>query len=173
MWKRKICDDFSNGTTLLEYCNVNQWINLNNHHPIADTILYASVIECGKIIGNLNMAFAIYSLCQLILYAIFISACICYLDTMKIKYKARKVFFALIPFVPMYAINMVKDSTYSLFLGIWVIFYIEIVCNRCTKKGYISFIVFGLLASLTKNIEEILVVISSFFCCVRGGKDGS
>nr|WP_297705258.1 DUF6020 family protein [uncultured Butyrivibrio sp.] len=142
-----------NGTVPIEYF-------LNNHHPFFDSFLYGGAIYLGYILGDANIGIFIYVLLQTIATGAVFSITLCSFKKLEISDVYLYGGIYVLPFVPLYIVQMGKDSTFSTCFAAWMIVYAYIVIDGFTTKRMAFLAVVSLLCSLTKKTGVYVVVIS-------------
>ncbi len=104
---------------------------LSGHHPIAHTLLMGGLTLLGdKLFGSYQTGFAIYSVLQMLIMSL-IFAYIChYLAKIKAPVSlqaASWIFFAFLPFNPLFAVSGTKDVLFSGFFALAAVLVFDAV----------------------------------------------
>ena len=136
---------------------------LNDHHPIFDTLLFGLFYKIGGKLGGYNIGVFIYVLYQAVLTSAVFSTALCVLDRfLKKAYYFQVVgfvYFAAMPFISLYVINMVKDSLYAMIFVAYFIVYLFIIKEGVDKKKLALLIILSVLQVLTKKTGVYAVLI--------------
>lgn len=136
---------------------------LNDHHPVTDTLLFTFFAEyVGGLIGSPVRGVFVYCCLQAAMTALALSIMLCRMEKMGISYQYRKagiLFLGLFPFIPLYAIGMLKDSIYSLFFILYYLLYVEIIQEEATSGRMLWLVLVSVLLSVTKKTGVYLVLI--------------
>lgn len=141
---------------------------MTTHHPVIHTFLLGKCIELGRLFVNDNFGLFLYTLLQTVVFASVLAYTIKFAKQNGVKSKMRFLLlclYALVPMFPFYAIAGVKDTYYTAFMILYVLFIFDIVKNYRHKKMslkslFYSFIVM-LLVGLFRN-NGLYVILLSF-----------
>ena len=143
-------------------------VNLTNHHPVVHTLLLGGCINLGRLFGSDNFGLFIYSIIQIGILSSTLAYTIKYFKKVKISLKVRLILlmiYSLVPMFPLYAMSAVKDTIYTSFMVLYVIFLYDFVTFNKEKKlsniKAIAIIFLLLLISLFRN-NGIYVILLSF-----------
>ncbi|CDM70234.1 putative membrane protein [Clostridium bornimense] len=143
-------------------------VNITNHHPVVHTLLLGGCISLGRFIGSDNFGLFIYSMIQIGILASTLSYTIKYLKKVNISLKVRLILlmiYSIVPMFPFYAMSAVKDTIYTSFMILYVIFLYDFITFNKEKKitniKVIYIILLLFLISLFRN-NGIYVVMLSF-----------
>ena len=148
-----------------------------DHHPWFDTLLYGWFWQMGYALGSQELGIFIYAVVQCIVLAGCLGASVCYLERLKVPYALRMaalVFCALFPFIPHYAVTILKDSTQLMFFLPWLMLWLEAARTRgamLDRKGpYVAFFLLGGMCILTKKTGLMMVAacVLILFVVMRG-----
>lgn len=142
----------------------------NDHHPVATTLLFGAFVDLGRLIHSESAGLFLYSLLQITLYA--------YAYTQALKLSQRRcpacqglvaAFYILNPFLPYYAIMMLKDS---LFAGLFLLYLLDFIkLHRAEDKPAAGlaarFILLSVLLPLSKKTGVYIVVLSNAALLLR------
>ena len=138
-----------------------------DHHPVFDTIVFGSVLEFGDLIGSQSAGLFLFSLCQCALISASLACSCCYLALLGVPTIARRILVAvcaLLPFMPLIAATMMKDSLHIAFFVFFCLACIEIVRsdgNAWEQQRFgVFLIVMASLCILTKKTGFFIVGIS-------------
>lgn len=144
---------------------------MNDHHPITCTVIFTAFYEFGKLLGSANLGIFIYNLIQSFLTAFAFSLMICSMDrwNRKVKHIQTVSFFflAIMPFVPMYVVNMVKDSLFGFIFVIYFTYYMLILFEGADRRKLLVIIITSLLLSLTKKTGLYIIIICNLALLLR------
>lgn len=143
-------------------------VNITNHHPVVHTLLLGGCIILGRSIGSDNFGLFIYSMIQIGILSATLSYTIKYLKKVNISLKVRVILlmiYSIVPMFPFYAMSAVKDTIYTSFMILYVIFLYDFITFNKEKKitniNVIYIILLLFLISLFRN-NGIYVVLLSF-----------
>lgn len=150
------------------------WVNLldknvfmTNHHPVLHTLLLGGCLKLGGFLINDNFGLFIYSFIQIIILASTLSYTIKYLKKVGVNNKIRMFLlfiYALVPMFPFYAMSGVKDTIYSSFVIIYVIFLFEFIRDyqnkKLTIKQIVLIVLLLLLIALFRNNGMYIIILS-------------
>lgn len=103
---------------------------LNNHHPIAFTMLIGTFYKLGKAIGNVNLGMFCLTMIQMLILAWIYSYSIQYLKSLGVPTIFQLVtlaFFMFFPVIQMFALTITKDSLYGGFMILVTIQFFKMV----------------------------------------------
>lgn len=115
----------------------NESVFMTNHHPIMQTYLIGWCIDFGRFILNDNFGLFIYTIIQTLIYSSVLAYSIKFLKNNNVSLKLRFILLIIYTFVPHYAfytVSAVKDTLYTAFMILLVLFMIDIVKNYKDKK---------------------------------------
>lgn len=164
-------NDFYNGTTPMPYMFVDgqEEISyfLNDAHPITTTFIMVPFVAIGKLSGYTNLGMFLYVIFQMIFTAFSFSVMIGFLDRLGCPYKARRVgllFLALMPFIPMHTICMLKDCLYAAIFVLYTVYYVAMIKKiSMGRHELLIFTILSLMTALTKKTGLYLVIICNVF----------
>lgn len=147
---------------------------INNHHPVAYTILVGATAKMGMMLGNINSAMFIFTLVQMFILIIIYSYMIQY-----IKYLGVPIIFQLIalgfimfvPMIPMYALTVTKDSIYGGFMILTTIGVMKIILEEekvfssTKEKWKIAGSFLGLMLFRNNGLYISIIIVIIF--CIR------
>ena len=110
------------------YQVLNNYQDMNNHHPIIYTIFVGIFINIGIGLGNINYGIFLYTLIQSGIMCIVIAILLQYLfinGVPKVIICIFLLYYIILPFFPSYAIIMWKDPLYSCGLLLLMLFLNE------------------------------------------------
>lgn len=151
---------------------MNGLMNLNNHHPILDTLFMGSIIvPFAHLTGRWHAAIFIYVMIQAILTAIAFSTAMVYCYK-KLKVSAswiRLLFliYGISPWIPISVQTVSKDALFSWIYVYFVIGVIEIMrtegASLACPRFFTLFTVVAILCGLTKKVGVYVVLGSVIF----------
>lgn len=138
---------------------------LTNHHPVFHTLLLGGCIKLGLLFSNFNLGLFFYTLLQTVTLISILSYTIYYLKKLSVSPMIRYIillFYAMNPVFPFYAMSTVKDTFFTCFVILYVLFLIDFVRGeKITKKQMILFLITTIFMILFRN-NGIHVFILSF-----------
>lgn len=140
---------------------------MTNHHPVMQTYLLGFCIDLGRSILNDNFGLFIYTFIQTLIYASVLAYTIKFLKNNGVSIKLRLILLSIYLVVPHYAfysVSAVKDTLYTSFMILLVLFMIDLVRNYKDKKlsnWYIFYItIVVILMSLMRHNGFYIAFIS-------------
>ena len=128
---------------------------LSDHHPVFDTVLFSVFIKLGLwIFNSANAGFFIYVLLQTLAFCFTFSFVIYVMDRLSIKKSVKIIaglFYVLFLPIPLYTIDMLKDSLFTLCFIWYFLMYLLIILEKPTKKKIILLIILSVLLGLTRK----------------------
>lgn len=138
---------------------------LTNHHPVFHTLLLGGCIKLGLLFSNFNLGLFFYTLLQTVTLISILSYTIYYLKKLNVSPIIKYIillFYAINPVFPFYAMSTVKDTFFTCFVILYVLFLIDFVREeKITKKQMILFLITTIFMILFRN-NGIHVFILSF-----------
>ena len=142
----------------------------SDHHPLFDTLLFGAFAHASEaLFGTWNYGVFLFVVLQAIFTAAVFTASVAYLVRLRIPYAVRSVVFVVycvLPFFPIYAATMLKDSLFSPLFVLYLLF----VCEAARTQGacfagrvgrIIAFAIIGVLLALTKKPGMYVVLASA------------
>lgn len=114
------------------------------HHPVFQTYLIGFCIDIGSHLINDNFGLFLYTLIQSLIYSSVFAYTIKYMSLNGIKSRSRLVVLLMYIFVPMYliySVSAVKDTLYTAFIILFVIFVFDIITKYKTVEIKYSYII--------------------------------
>lgn len=143
-------------------------VNMTAHHPVLHTYLLGFAIDIGRWILNDNFGLFLYTLLQTAVYSSVLAYSIKFARNNGIGTKWCMLLLAIYIFVPMfpfYTVAAVKDTYYTAFMILYVLFIFDIVKNYREKPISIKYMLYifvvMLLLSLFRN-NGLYVILLSF-----------
>lgn len=144
----------------------NASIFMTSHHPVTQTYLLGWCIDLGRFLINDNFGLFIYTLIQTLIYA----GILAYTCTFALKNGVAKryiflinLMYLIVPMYAFYSISAVKDTLYTAFMILFVLFIFDFVKNKkdtlINKKGYIYFFIVMLLMCLFRHNGIYIVIL--------------
>ena len=131
---------------------------ITNHHPILQTYLMGWSLSFGRSLGSDNFGLFIYTFFQSSIYASILAYSIKFLNKHGISNRWYFIVLLMYLLVPMYAfftVSAVKDTLYTAFVMLFVLWLFDIVENymdkKISKKSYIYIFFVMLLICLFRN----------------------
>ena len=143
--------------------------HFSDHHPLFDTLLYgAFALPSDKLFGTWNYGVFAFVVLQSAFTAATFSLATAYLGKVGAPRKLTAgtyLFFCLVPFYPLYAASMVKDSTFAPLFVLYFLMLVECARTRGdfltgNKRNIACFAIIGLMLALTKKPGLYLVLLS-------------
>lgn len=158
------------GTMILQFHQEPTWvlartavrgdeIFITNHHPVFLTLIYGLVVQLGLTIGNTSLAIGIFSILQMMITSLSFAIALAYfVSKTNLPVKLAKIFALCIGTFPphaLWSISMIKDTSFSICLLLFILLLIELVRTAgtaiCSLKYSLSLFALSLLVMLTKN----------------------
>lgn len=140
-------------------------VSFTNHHPIFHTLLLGWCIKLGLLFSNFNLGLFFYTLLQSVTLIAVLSYTIYYMKKIDIPFSVRfffLLFYAINPVFPFYAMSTVKDTFFTCFVILYVIFLFDLLKEKdISKKKMFVFLMIIILMILFRN-NGIHVFILSF-----------
>ena len=131
---------------------------ITNHHPILQTYLIGGCLTIGRHLGNDNFGLFIYTVIQSIVYGSILAYSIKFMNKHGLSNKYYFIVLLMYILVPMYAfftVSAVKDTLYTGFMMLFILWLFDIVENymdkKINKKSYIYVFFVMLLMCLFRN----------------------
>ncbi len=145
-------------------------VNMTTHHPVLQTVMLGISILLGRSLGSDNLGLFIYTIVQTLFLASVLSLTIKFLDKNKVPNSIKFsliLIYSLVPMFPLYAMTAVKDTYYTGFIILFVMYIIDYINNYKDKKISIKnmflLLVITLFIALFRNNGIYIVVITLFF----------
>ncbi len=142
-------------------------VNMTNHHPILHTYLLGICLSIGRIILNDNFGLFIYTLIQTVVYASTLSYTIKFLKKNDISTKYSLILLLIYGLVPMfgfYTVAAVKDTFYTSFMILFVLWIYDFIKNNKEEKkdikSYINLFIIILLLTLFRQNGKYIVILT-------------
>lgn len=156
--------------TIWELLQLYGYFPLSNQHPWFDTLIFGGFWKLGDVLGSHSITLFIFCVVQVSLTAIAFAYSLHYFDTFCPRWLviACIVFLCGMPFVPMVAQAMMKDSMFAWLFLLHVVMYIEIVRTRGEIFHNIRYLVIysiiALLCCMTKKSGFYIILIDTAVC---------
>lgn len=140
-------------------------VYFTNHHPIFHTLLLGGCIKLGLLFSNFNLGLFFYTLLQTITLISVLSYTICYMKKINISFRTRLfvlLFYALTPVFPLYAMSTVKDTFFTCFIILYVIFLFDFIKEKDISTPKMILFIFVILFMILFRNNGIHVFILSF-----------
>ena len=148
-------------------------IIFSNHFPFFSTLVYGFFIRIGLWMGNASYGLALHSVIQMVLMSVALTGACFSLYRAGIPYKYVKwgiIFVAVLPFYPLYAICMLKDTAFSIFTLLVSI----LICEAVRTHGEIwknhkfcfGFVLASLMMMFFRSQGVYIMVIVTAACIV-------
>ena len=146
------------------YLATKEGIYLNNHHPVAHTLLIHMCLKIGtNLFSSYNIGIFIFAIVQLVVMLLSISLLVQLLFQLQIaeKYIFMVILYYIIsPRIQAYMFFITKDVFFAAFSLIFVITLYKIISNNEKKKDLVLFVVSALGTILFRNDGKYLVILS-------------
>lgn len=133
---------FNERTKYVDYVvQIDENVNMTNHHPVMHTLLLGNSIKLGRTLGNDNFGLFIYSFIQIMVLASTLAWTIKFLRKNKVPDKLLLILlmiYTFVPHFPLYAMSGVKDTLYTSFVILFIIELFDYIRNY--RKDKISFL---------------------------------
>lgn len=144
---------------------INPNILMTAHHPVLHTYLLGWMISLGRFIGSDNLGLFIYTIMQTLILSSTLAYTIKVLKDNKLNTKWLFTILLIYLFVPMYgfyAISAVKDTLYTSFMILFVLFIFDCIKNnkKLNIKSLIYLFILLMLISMLRNNGKYVVVLS-------------
>lgn len=165
--------DFFNGTESMPFGFVEgqETINvfLNDGNPIFATFIFASFHLLGRLIHNYNLAMFVYVILQMLLTAFSLSYMVGSMKKWGVRDDILKLsvfFLAFMPFIPLHAISMLRDSLHSAIYVLYFTIYLDFILEQKSEdnsrtRRIIGFVILSVLIVLTKKTGIYFIIISN------------
>ena len=130
----------------------NEWVIMRNpnvlitnHHPILQTYFMGGCLTIGRHFGNDNFGLFIYTIIQSLIYASILAYSIKFMNKHNVSNKYYFIVLLMYLLVPMYAfftVSAVKDTLYTGFMMLFILFVFDIVENYLNKKISIKYLIY-------------------------------
>ena len=152
---------------------IDENVKITNHHPVTHTIILGICTQFGKLIGNDNIGIFTYTILQVILFASTFAYIIRFMKNLKIPNFIRSLalaIFALLPIIPVYAVDITKDVPFASFVLLYIIKVYDMIKNaNKTKykwKQYLIIAILSLLIALFRNNGIYVIIFSLPFIAI-------
>ena len=136
---------------------------ITNHHPVFHTFLLGSCVKIGKFLGSTNLGLFIYSLIQISILVSTLAFTIKYMNKLNTPIWLRictLIIYAITPVFPLYAMSPVKDTIFSSFIILYIIFIFDLVKYQSLnikKCIYVNFLILGIMLFRNNGYHVILL----------------
>lgn len=130
----------------------NEWVIMRNpnvlitnHHPILQTYFMGGCLTIGRHLRNDNFGLFIYTIIQSLIYASILAYSIKFMNKHNVSNKYYFIVLLMYLLVPMYAfftVSAVKDTLYTGFMMLFILFVFDIVENYLNKKISIKYLIY-------------------------------
>lgn len=144
---------------------------LNNHHPVAHTLIISIAMNIGKLLHNYNMGVALFSTMQLITMSGIFAFSIYYMKRKNIPTIftiISLIFYAIYPIHGLYSITMWKDIPFALTMLLFIIAITSMATQtdnffNSKLKLFFTTIIMILLTLFRNNGIYVLILSLPFF----------
>lgn len=119
-------------------------IFMTAHHPVFQTYMIGFCIDIGTFLVNNNFGLFLYTLIQSIIYGGVLAYTIKFMYKNGVKSRSRIIVLLMYLIVPMYliySISAVKDTLYTAFMILFVLFVFDIIKNYKSMSLKYSFLI--------------------------------
>ncbi|MCX4364495.1 MAG: DUF6020 family protein [Bacilli bacterium] len=143
------------------------------HHPVTQTFLLGWCIDLGRMLINDNFGLFIYTLGQTLIYA----SILAYTCTFALKKGIAKryvimlnIMYLLVPMYAFYSISAVKDTLYTAFMILFVLYIYDFVHTKkdvlISKRSVLILYIVMMLMSLFRHNGAYIIVMTLPFILV-------
>lgn len=135
---------------------------LSDHMNLFVTLLFGAFVKFGMLLGDATIGVFIYCILQALFFAYVCTYLLIKLSEWGVNRKFVTIaflFYALLPFIWMYSINMIKDSVNAAIFVLYFLLFIGII--RGEQEIGARLFVLSLLVCLTKKTGIIIVIPSN------------
>lgn len=157
--------NFENETYLLIDNPLSDEVLINGHHPVFNTWIQGLFLRIGKLLGSQNVGIFLHALWIALLTTGVFAYSLWYMMRNSVpRWMCMTVFciFAFVPCFPLYGINLVKNSTYSAWLYLWVILLVRLAVEGeglLRKKAYLLLFSLSILMQMLNVKHGVHVVV--------------
>ncbi len=136
---------------------------LNDHHPIITTLIFGLFSNVGRMVHDERLGIFLYSLLQLALFSYGYSRVLQYYNRKISGFTSWGVafYYLLNPFLPYYAIMMLKDSLFSGLFLLYFLSYIKMYNEDIEEHECYKFFLLSLILPWMKKTGIYVVLISN------------
>ena len=143
----------------------NPLVFMTTHHPVFQTYFIGTSLEFGRMIASDNFGLFIYTIIQTLVFASVLSYTIKILKSNNIKIAYRFILlliYLLVPSYAFYSVSFVKDTYYTIFMILFVLFIYDIIKHNkiMNYKDIIYLALITLLICLFRHNGSIVIVLS-------------
>ena len=161
-------DSSTNSSNLID-----ENVTITNHHPVVHTVILGLCMQFGKLVGNDNIGLFTYTILQVLLLASTFAYVINFIKKLKVPNWVRVValaIFALLPIIPVYAMEVTKDVPFTCFVILYVILMYNLIKNANTEKlnakNIAKIIILSMLVILFRNNGIYVIIMSLPFIAI-------
>lgn len=143
----------------------NPLVFMTTHHPVFQTYFIGMSLEFGRIFVSDNFGLFIYILIQTLVFSCVLSYSIKVLKSNKIKLSYRIILlliYLLVPSYAFYSISFVKDTYYTIFMILFVLFIYDIIKHNkvMNYKDILYLSLICLLICLFRHNGSVVIILS-------------
>lgn len=130
-------------------------VTITAHHPILQTYLLGWALNFGRSLGSDNFGLFIYTISQTIIYVAVLSYSISFAKKNNVKNRFALILLGIYLFVPMfafYSVSAVKDTLYTSFMMLFVLFIFDVIKNYQNDKVKIIKLIYFYLVMLSLGL---------------------
>ena len=165
--------DFFDGTSRARYAEGGNAIItafLNDHHPVVTTLIFSSFVQIGKWLHDERLGLFLYSLLQVALFSYAYTQALRFCQKRSVRSgRLAAAFYLFHPFLPYYAIMMLKDSLYSALFLIYFLHFLEAYRGdgSADARGTLALVLLSIAIPLTKKTGVYIIVPSNAILLLR------
>ena len=152
---------------------IDENVKITNHHPVLHTVILGLCAQIGLNIGNVNIGIFIYTLLQVLLMSATFSYIINYMKKLEIPNWIKilsLIVFALLPIIPILAVQQTKDAVFTCFMILYVIKIYDLIKNankeKLKIKNCVFVIILSMLVCLFRNNGIYVIIMSLPFIAI-------
>ncbi len=155
------------------FTSMNQalFFKIDNHHTLLYSYFISIFAHLGKSLNDYNIAIFLYTIIQYIFMAFVLASVVKWLYNRGLK-KGYLVFILIVylfcPLFPYYAIATWKDTYFSLFLLLYIIYFIDYLTGKIDfkkKRNIFKFLVLSFFVCFLRN-NGIYVIAFTLACLI-------
>lgn len=152
---------------------IDENVKITNHHPVLHTVIIGMCARLGCLLGNVNIGIFIATILQFLLFAGTLAYVIHYMKKLNNPNWLKRLtlaIFAILPIIPIMAVQVGKDTVFVCFFIIYIIKLYDLIrnanVNKLKVKKCIGLIVLALLVCLFRNNGIYAIIISLPFVAI-------
>ena len=152
---------------------IDENVKITNHHPVLHTVILGMCMQVGKAVGNDNIGVFCYTILQILFLSSTFAYIINFMKKIKVPNSLRifaLLMFAMLPIIPIYAMEITKDIPFTCLLIIYIIKLYNLIKNANSEKLSIkkcmSLILINILIALFRNNGLYVIILSLPFVAI-------